>query len=131
MPTEIGRKLALHGRTIKATRERAYEDVQLGLRGVRGELKIGAPPFLCERLVGDAISAFLVDRPETEIRLNSDYFPQLERSILLNQLDVVICPLRLLTVAKNRVEVQPLFRDEPPPPGAPGGNKRRTPFPNP
>ena len=112
VPTEIGRKLTQHAPTTKATRERAYEDVQLGLRGVSGELKIGAPPFLCERLVGDAISAFLADRPEAEIKLDSDYFPQLERSVLLNQLDVVICPLRLLTAAKHQVSVQPLFKDE-------------------
>lgn len=112
VPTEIGQKLSQHGRAIKTIRERAYEDVQLGLRGVRGELKIGAPPFLCERLVGDAISAFLRDRPETEVKLNAAYFPQLERSVLLNQIDVVICPLRLLTVAKGEVEIEPLFKDE-------------------
>ncbi len=112
IPTEVGKKLANHGRTIKLTRQRALEDVQIVLGGMSGQLKIGAPPFLCERLVGDAISSFLQPRPDTEIKLIAEYFPQLERRVLLNQLDVVICPLRLLTSSKNDLSVEPLFRDD-------------------
>jgi DNA-binding transcriptional LysR family regulator len=112
VPTEIGRKLSDHGRTIKAARLRASEDIQLGVRGMSGELKIGAPPFLCERLVGETISAFLKDRPNIEVELISGYFPQLERGVFLNQIDVVICPLRLLTQSKSELAVEPLFQDD-------------------
>ncbi len=111
-PTEIGQKLAHHGRAIRAIRERAFEDVQLGMRGMSGELKIGAPPFLCERLVGDAISSFVGQRPRIEVKLISDYFPQLERKALLNQIDVVICPLKLLSASREELAVEPLFWDE-------------------
>ncbi len=110
--TEIGQKLADHGRAIRAVRIRADEDVQLGMRGMSGELKIGAPPFLCERLVGDAISAFLKHRSGIEVELVSDYFPQLERAVSLNHIDVVIFPLRLLTSTKADLTVEPLFKDE-------------------
>ena len=112
LPTEIGQKLARHGRAIRAIRERAHEDIQLGMRGMTGELKIGAPPFLCERLVGDAIAHFIGRRPGIEVKLVSDYFPQLERKVLLNQIDVVICPLRLLSVPREELAVEPLFWDE-------------------
>ena len=112
VPTEIGRKLANHGRTISSTRQRAAEDVELARRGLSGELKIGAPPFLCERLVGDAISSFLSDRPGTEVTLISQYLPELERLVLLNQLDVAICPLRLRSTSRDALKVEPLFRDE-------------------
>ncbi len=112
VPTEIGQKLSDHGRAIKAVRMRADEDIQLGIGGMSGELKIGAPPFLCERLVGDAISVFLKNRPSVKVQLVSDYFPQLERAVSLNQIDVVIGPLRLLASSKAELMVEPLFHDE-------------------
>ncbi len=112
VPTEIGQKLSDHGRAIKAVRMRADEDIQLGVRGMSGELKIGAPPFLCERLVGDAISVFLRHRPSVEVQLVSDYFPQLERAISRKQIDVVIGPLRLLASSRAELTVEPLFQDE-------------------
>ena len=111
VPTEVGKKLANHGRTIKSTRHRAVEDVQIALEGMSGELRIGAPPFFCERLVGDAIAGFLQRRPHIEVKLIAEYFPQLERKVLLNQLDVVICPLRLLSASKDELAVEPLFQD--------------------
>ncbi|MEP5153803.1 LysR family transcriptional regulator [Planktotalea sp.] len=112
LPTEVGKKLANHGRTITSTRRRAFEEAQIVLDGMSGELKIGAPPFLCERLVGDAIAGFLQQRSDIEIKLVSEYFPQLERKVVLNQLDVVICPLRLLTVSREDLAIEPLFKDQ-------------------
>lgn len=112
IPTEAGKKLAQHGRTITSTRQRALEEARNVQGGMSGELKIGAPPFLCERLVGDAFSGFLQQRPDIEVKLVSEYFPQLERKLVLNQLDVVICPLRLLTVPKDDLTVEPLFEDQ-------------------
>lgn len=112
VPTEIGQKLSQHGRTITTVRQRAYDDIQQGMRGMSGELKIGAPPFLCERLVGDAISAFIGQRPNIEVKLISEYFPQLERRALLNQVDIVICPLKLLNASKEELAAEPLFWDE-------------------
>ncbi|MCA8869215.1 MAG: LysR family transcriptional regulator [Rhodobacteraceae bacterium] len=111
-PTEIGEKFARHGRAINAIRQQAFEEMQVGLRGMSGELNIGAPPFLCERLVGEAISSFLMQRPDIQVRLVPEYFPQLERIVLLNQVDIVICPLRLLTSSKNELAIDPLFRDD-------------------
>lgn len=112
IPTEVGKNLANHGRSITSTRQRALDEVNVVLEGMSGELKIGAPPFLCERLVGDAISSFLQKRPDIEVNLVSEYFPQLERKLLLNQLDVVICPLRLLTASKEDLAIEALFNDE-------------------
>lgn len=112
IPTEMGKKLAQHGRAIKTIRERAFEDIQRGLKGMSGVLTIGAPPFLCERLVSDAISSFLLERPGIEVKLKSAYFPELERSVALNQVDALICPIRLLTFPKEDLVIEPLFQDE-------------------
>jgi DNA-binding transcriptional LysR family regulator len=111
VPTEIGRKLSDQGRAIRAARLRAAEDVRYGTRGMSGELKIGAPPFLCERLVGDIIADFFKDRPEIAVELVSDYFPSLERRIANNQIDILICPITLLVNSKTELTVEPLFTD--------------------
>lgn len=110
--TEMGRRLSDQGRAIKAARARAAQDISLTARGMSGVLKIGAPPFLCERLVSDAIAAFFERRQDIEVQLISDYFPDLERGILLNQIDVLICPVKLVISSKQDLSIEPLFQDE-------------------
>ncbi|MGJ8609546.1 MAG: LysR family transcriptional regulator [Octadecabacter sp.] len=110
--TEMGHRLADQGRAITAARTRAAQDIALSTRGMSGVLKIGAPPFLCERLVSDAIAAFFERRQDIEVQLVSDYFPDLERSILLNQIDIMICPIKLVVATKQNFRIEPLFRDE-------------------
>lgn len=112
VPTEMGRMLSDQGRAIKAARVRAAEVVALGVRGMRGDLKIGAPPFLCERLVGDAVADFFGVRPGIRIELVPDFFPMLERGVLLNQLDVVLCPIKLVVASKEDLRMEALFKDD-------------------
>lgn len=112
LATEMGRKLSDQGRAIKAARARAHEDVMLSARGMIGELKIGAPPFLCERLVGDVIATFYGKRPAIEAQLVSDYFPSLERALLLNQVEIIVCPIKLVVAGQVALQVESLFRDE-------------------
>jgi DNA-binding transcriptional LysR family regulator len=110
--TEMGRRLSDQGRAIKAARTRAEQDIALSARGMTGQLKIGASPFMCDRLVGDAIATFYANRPDIEVEMIADYIPGLERGILLNQIDVVICPVKLIFTSKNELHVEPLFKDE-------------------
>lgn len=110
--TEIGRRLSDQGRTITAARIRAAQDIVLNTRGMSGVLKIGAPPFLCERLASDAIAAFFERRQDIEVQLISDYFPGLERGVLLNQIDVMVCPIKLVVASKQELNIEPLFQDE-------------------
>ena len=112
VPTEICRTFARHGRSILAIRSKAAEDVQLDRSGMIGELRVGAPPFLCERLVGDAIASFLRERSGIRFNLTAQYFPDLERKLLTNQVDLIICPLRHLTLPKPDLSVERLFEDK-------------------
>ena len=112
IPTEICKALAKHGRSIATARHRAMEDVRLDRSGMIGELRIGAPPFLCERLVEDAIAAFISERPGIHVKLASEYFPLLEDRLITNQVDLVICPLRLLTAPKIELNIEKLFEDD-------------------
>lgn len=110
--TEMGRRLSDQGRTITAARLRAAQEISLNTRGMSGVLKIGASPFLCERLVSDAIADFFKNRQDIEVQLISDYFLGLERGILLNQIDVMVCPIKLVVAAEQELNIEPLFQDE-------------------
>lgn len=57
-PTWLGLELASQGRAILVARQRAVESVDQSQRGVLGVLKIGVPPFICGRLVAEAISGY-------------------------------------------------------------------------
>ncbi|MEL6642112.1 MAG: LysR family transcriptional regulator [Pseudomonadota bacterium] len=111
-PTEICKALAKHGRSIATARDRAMEDIRLDRSGIIGELRIGAPPFLCERLVEDAIAAFISERPGIHVKLAAEYFPSLEDRLITNQVDLVICPLRLLAAPKIELNIEKLFEDD-------------------
>lgn len=112
VPTEICKALSKHGRSIATARYRAMEDVRLDRNGMIGELRIGVPPFLCERLVEDAIAAFLSERPGIHVKLAAEYFPSLEDRLITNQVDLIICPLRLLTAPKIELNIEKLFEDD-------------------
>lgn len=112
VPTEICKALAKHGRSIATARDKAMEDVRLDRSGMIGELRIGAPPFLCERLVEDAIASFMRERPGIHVKLAAEYFPFLENRLITNQVDLVICPLRLLTAPKIELNIEKLFEDD-------------------
>ena len=109
--TEMGRLLADQGRVVHAARMRAAEEISLGIGGMIGELKIGAPPFMCARLVREVLADFLRARPNTEVTLTSGYYPKLEQGVLLNKIDIAICPLGLVVAPRLDLHMEPLFRN--------------------
>lgn len=110
-PTAIGLELANQGRTIRVARHRAFEFVDLGSRGFFGVLKIGAPPFMCERLVSEAIADFVTERPDVRIELIPDYYTGLQERIFLNQIDLIICPAKFVIESGADLTLEPLFED--------------------
>jgi len=111
-PTPLGRELAAQGRAILTARARAVELVGQGKDGFFGVLKIGAPPFLCERLVSEAISSFLAHRAAIRIDLVPDYFPGLHENLLLNQIDIVVGPAKSADPSYTDLRLEPLFEDK-------------------
>jgi len=111
LATEMGRRLADQGRAIRVARLRAAEEVSLGVGGMIGEVKIGAPPFMCARLVRDALSDFMRERPRTEITLTPGFYPKLEQAVLLGQIDIAVCPIRLVVAPRSDLMVESLFRN--------------------
>ena len=110
-PTPIGHELAQQGRAIRSARLRATEIIKAGKRGFFGVLKIGAPPFLCERLVTEAIASFVAGRPDTMIDLVPDYSAGLLEKIYQNQIDLVIGPARFVEQGNTDLLLEPLFED--------------------
>ncbi|MDI5922658.1 LysR family transcriptional regulator [Halomonas sp. LR5S13] len=111
VPTIIGLELAEQGRKVREARSRAAEVLDFTKRGIFGSLKIGAPPFLCRRLASDIISPFFEHRREIRVELVPDYFPVLQEKLILNQLDVVICPSNLVDTSRADLVLEPLFDD--------------------
>lgn len=110
-PTPLGLELANQGRAVRVARERAMHLVDDGRKGIVGTLRIGAPPFLCERLVSEAIAAFLATRPSSRVSLVPDYFPGLHQGLLHNQLDLVIGPAKSADPTLSEIAFEPLFED--------------------
>lgn len=110
-PTSLGLELAGQGRAILIARERAVEMVDQSQRGVFGVLKIGAPPFICERLVAEAISDFLAKRPNIRIDLFPDYFPELHRRLFQNEIDIIVGPAKAAGPQFSNILMEPLLED--------------------
>ncbi|WP_458792970.1 LysR family transcriptional regulator [Yoonia sp. MH D7] len=110
-PTALGAELADQGRTIRTARLRAAELVDFGTRGFFGVLKIGAPPFLCQRLVSEAIASFIAARPEIRVDLVPDYLAGLHERIFQNQIDIIIGPAKFVEAGNPEFQLEPLFTD--------------------
>lgn len=110
-PTPLGEELANQGRAIRTARLRALEVADFGARGFFGVLKIGAPPFLCERLVSEAIASFVVARPEVRVDVIPDYYAGLQEKMFQNQLDIIIVPTKFADQARSDLVFEPLFSD--------------------
>jgi DNA-binding transcriptional LysR family regulator len=110
-PTALGTELANQGRAIRTARLRAAEVVDFGTRGFFGVLKIGAPPFLCERLVSEAIASFIAERPAIRIELVPDYLNGLHERIFQNQIDIIIGPAKFVEAGNPEFALEPLFTD--------------------
>ncbi len=112
MPTEIGRKLAMHGHAISDSTQRATHLVDYSLRGEIGSIKFGVPPFLSEFVARLAISTFLQQRTEVRFQLISDYSADLQNKILAHELDLAICPILTIDTTQRDLRIEPLFESE-------------------
>lgn len=110
-PTPLGLELAKQGRAIRVAQDRAREAVDLGAAGFDGTLRIGAPPFLCEKLVSEAIAGFVIDRPDIRIDLVPDYFPSLHERLFQNEIDIIVGPAKSADPTIADMVFEPLFED--------------------
>lgn len=109
--TRIGLELADQGRAIRSAQRRARECVDFISKGNSGVLKLGVPPFLCRRLVSEAVAEFVAERSIAHIELVPDYFAGLHERLVQNVIDVIIAPSKHVEHRTARLLLEPLFED--------------------
>jgi DNA-binding transcriptional LysR family regulator len=110
VPTAIGRELADYGRAIKVTTDQAATWAANLATGDVGTIRVGAPPFHCDRLLSRMIAAFLHERPAVRITLSADYLPMLQTKLIDDRVDMIVCPVALLQQSPD-LTVERLMED--------------------
>jgi DNA-binding transcriptional LysR family regulator len=110
-PTRIALELADQGRAVKSAQMRAKECIQFISKGNSGVLKLGVPPFLCRRLVSEAVAKFVSERSVAHIELVPDYFSGLHERLVHNVIDVIIAPSKHVENRTAQLLLEPLFED--------------------
>ena len=96
VPTDCARELAAKGRVIAIAAEQAAQVTERLLSGRAGDVRIGAPPFLCDRAMAEALSSFQSERPDVRITLRTAYLPELRAELRNGDLDLAFGPAFLL-----------------------------------
>ena len=100
-PTGTCIELAAFGHTIRGAAERADGLSRQIMAGQYGTIRVGAPPFFCDQLLGRIVGKFTLTHPEVRVMLRSDYFPALAREMTNHRLDLIIGPFELLERQKG------------------------------
>ena len=92
-PTDIGQKLADHGKVLRAQSliVDSFADEVAG--GAIGEIRIGAPPLIAEYSLPRPLIAFSNERPGIVFRVESGLIRELLEMLTMGRLDIVIGPI--------------------------------------
>ncbi len=106
VPTELCLSLAEQGRNIRSAAEQASAIANRSSTGQQGEVRIGAPPFFAERVIGEFIGRRLNTAPGVHIVLQVNYAHGLREMLVDDQLDVVVGPVEILESSELNIEAQ-------------------------
>lgn len=109
VPTELCLRLAEQGRNIRSSAAQASALASRSSSGEQGEVRIGAPPFFAERVVGEFIGRRLNAAPGVRVVLQVDYAQGLREMLVDDKLDVVVGPVEILDSSELNIEA--LFLD--------------------
>lgn len=91
--TELGIRLAAHGRRILTESRRASEAVQSLLRGNRGLVRVGGVPFFMDAMVSRMVAEFQNAQPEVTFDQSYGNLAEIAQALRGDQLDLGIVPL--------------------------------------
>lgn len=109
--TRLCLELASQGKAVLSAQRRAVESVQLAAQGTVGSLKLGVPPFLCRRLVSEAVARFVAERSTAHIELIPDYHAGLQQRLVQNVIDIIVAPSKFVDHTNAEFALEPLFED--------------------
>ena len=95
IPTELGRRLARCGLSIRLAEEQAEAYADLAVTGAAGELRIGAPPIVAGRFLTDTLAELLKHNPGCITELRVGLVHELRSLLERGRIDVVIGPRSL------------------------------------
>lgn len=100
-PTELGRRLARAGLSIRIAQESAAIVGDLAASGSAGELRLGAPPIVAGRFITEVLSGFIKANPECWVELRVGIVHELRTMLERGQIDVIVGPQRLAEAASE------------------------------
>ncbi|MEM6461855.1 MAG: LysR family transcriptional regulator [Pseudomonadota bacterium] len=103
VPTELGRRMARTGLSIRQAQERAESYADLSKAGLAGELRIGAPPIVAGRFLTSTLTSILKDNPECVVELRVGLVHELRALLDRGRIDLVIGPRSLVESAAGLV----------------------------
>lgn len=95
-PTPLGKALAEHGRTILTASRKASDTVINFRKGGAGIVRLGGTPFFMDALVSGMIASFQRLKPDVRVDQTYGYVADLRDALLMDRIDIAICPIDLL-----------------------------------
>lgn len=93
LATPLGETLAQQGRLIRASTKQAEQAVADRQRGLRGRIRLGAPPFFLETLGSDVVRDFTARHPDVAFEFVAGFLDQVRDLVLQRRLDLALGPM--------------------------------------
>lgn len=95
IPTNLGRRLARNGLTIRLAEEQANAYARRSAVGGVGELRLGVVPIVAGRFLTPILSEFVTENPECSIELRVGLVHELRAMLERDEIDMVLGPASL------------------------------------
>lgn len=94
-PTDLAQKLARQGLAIRGAQDQAQQHVNAVRSGELGRIRLGAPPIISGRFLGEPIATFINRHPEVIVKLEVGLVDTLRTMLEVGQIDLAIGPMFL------------------------------------
>jgi DNA-binding transcriptional LysR family regulator len=93
LATPLGETLAQQGRLIQASTKNAEQAIADRQRGLRGRIRLGAPPFFLETLASDVVRDFTHRHPDVAFEFVAGFLDEVRDLVLRRRLDLALGPV--------------------------------------
>ena len=116
LPTPLGETLAHQGRLIQASTKEAEQAITDRQHGLRGRIRLGAPPFFLETIASDVVRDFTARHPDVAFDFAAGFLDEIRDLVLRRRLDIALGPMNAaLNAPSLRTEMLILSRKASPP----------------
>ncbi|MFN7004024.1 MAG: LysR family transcriptional regulator [Roseinatronobacter sp.] len=94
--TDLGARLAAHGRRILIESRRASEAVQSLLRGSGGHVRVGGVPFFMDAMISRMVATFQNAQPQITVEQSYGNLTEVAAALRADQMDLGVVPMGTL-----------------------------------